>query len=250
MIWAGIIIVAALALAPLGWTLRSAAVARGRREAALALHRAQLEELSRDRAEGRIGPAEHEAAVLEVQRRLLAAAGAPDEDSRTQEMRGPVLVALCAVPIAGFLLYLTGGSPNLPAEPLQARIAQAEQQMHEEAALVAKLQSVLTKLDPHSERAREGYVLLGGAEARLGNLGAAAAAWRTALATRFDPTLAAEAAEATTEANGAVTEQAAALFRQALAAAPPDAPWRPMAERRLAEHPQLPAPPATPKTSP
>ena len=60
-------------------------------------------------------------------------------------------------------------------------------------------------------------------------------AWRTALATRFDPTLAAEAAEAITETEGRVTDEAAALFRRALVEAPADAPWRAMAQKRLAE---------------
>ena len=101
--------------------------------------------------------------------------------------------------------------------------------------MITRLRAVLATLDPHSEKAREGYVLLGGAEARLGDIGAAATAWKTALAARFDPTLAAEAAEAATEAAGHVSDEAAELFRRALAEAPADAPWRPMAERRLAE---------------
>ena len=82
-------------------------------------------------------------------------------------------------------------------------------------------------------RAREGYILLGGAEARLGNMPEAADAWQKALAAKFDPTLAAETAEAMTEATGHVTPAAEALFRRALAAAPADAPWRAMVERRL-----------------
>jgi cytochrome c-type biogenesis protein CcmH len=65
-------------------------------------------------------------------------------------------------------------------------------------------------------------------------MAAAAEAWRTALGIRFDATLAVETAEAITESSGGVTDEAAALFRRALADAPPDAPWRPMAEKRLA----------------
>ena len=78
-------------------------------------------------------------------------------------------------------------------------------------------------------------MLLGNAEASRGRLKAAADAWQTALAVHFDPTLAAEAGEAITEVNGQVTDDAAALFRRALAESPPDAPWRPMALKRLAE---------------
>jgi cytochrome c-type biogenesis protein CcmH len=78
-------------------------------------------------------------------------------------------------------------------------------------------------------------VLLGNAEASRGRLQDAADAWRTALAIRFDATVAAQAAEAITEVQGRVTDEAAALFRRALAESPADAAWRPMAEKRLAE---------------
>ena len=44
-------LLAAIALAPLALSLRRAAVARSRREAAIALHRAQLAELDRDLAD-------------------------------------------------------------------------------------------------------------------------------------------------------------------------------------------------------
>ncbi len=235
VIWLAAALLAGAALAPLALTLRPALTARGRREAALALHRAQLAELDRDLAEGRIASAEHHGAVLEVERRLLNAA-ATGEPVSTAAPRAPVWTALALVPLAAALLYLTGGSPGLPAAPLKARIAAAEQRVRDEAQMIEKLRAVLSTLDPRSEKAREGYVLLGGAEARLGDLAGAAEAWKVALAARFDPTLGAEAAEATAEASGRVTDEAAALFRRALASAPPEAAWRTMAERRLAEY--------------
>lgn len=237
MIWLALaaVLLAGVTLIPLALTLRPGLDSRSRREAALALHRAQLTELDRDFVEGRIAPTEHDAAVLEVERRLLGAAGTV-EPAPGSAPRRPIWVALALVPVAAALLYLTGGSPQLPAQPLKARIAAAEQQARQEASAVERLRAALGTLDPLSEKARQGYVLLGGAEARLGNLGAAATAWKTALAARFDPTLAAEAAEATTEASGRVTDAAAALFRRALAEAPADTPWRKMAERRLDEH--------------
>lgn len=233
MVWLGAFLLALAALAPLAFTLRPAIGSRGRREAALALHRAQLVELDRDLAEGRIGRPEHEGACLEIQRRLLNVAGATERISGPAA-RGPIWVALAALPLTAALLYLAGGSPRLPAMPLGERIAAAEQRAQQESGLIAKLREVLGTLDPRSEQARQGYVLLGGAEAQRGDMEAAATAWKMALAVRFDPTLAAEAAEATTEANGRVTPEAADLFGRALAAAPKDAPWRPMAERRLA----------------
>ncbi len=234
MIWLAIALLAAISLAPLAFSLRRATTGRGRREAALALHRAQLVELDRDLADGRIAAAEHANAVLEVQRRLLAAAETTEPGAQTSS-RSPVLFALLLVPIGAFALYLVGGNPELPAEPLADRIAAAQRREAQEAALIAQLRQRLTELDPHSEQARQGYILLGNAEASRGKLNEAADAWRTALATRFDPTIAAEAAEAITEAQGQVTDDAAALFRRAIAESPADAPWRPMAEKRLSE---------------
>jgi cytochrome c-type biogenesis protein CcmH len=234
MIWLAIAVLATVALAPLALSLRRSVVARSRREAAIALHRAQLAELDRDLAEGRIAAAEHASAVLEVQRRLLVAAGS-EETEAAGRSRSPVLVALLLVPVGGFALYIVGGSPGLPAAPHAEIVAAARQHAEQEAVLIAQLRQGLAKLDPHSERARQGYVLLGDAEAKRGRLKEAADAWRTALVVRFDPTLAAVTAEVMTEAEGHVTDEAAALFRRALAESPADAAWRPMAEKRLAE---------------
>jgi cytochrome c-type biogenesis protein CcmH len=234
MIWLAIAALALVSLAPLALSLRRAAIARSRQEAAVDLHRAQLAELERDLAEGRILPAEHANAVLEVQRRLLAAAGGIENAPRSGTA-SPVLIALLVLPVGALALYLAGGSPGLPAEPLADRIAAAKVRDERDAALIAELRHRLSEIDPHSEQARQGYALLGNAEASRGRLKAAADAWQTALAVRFDPTLAAEAGEAISEVNGHVTDDAAALFRRALAEAPADAPWRPMAEKRLTE---------------
>ncbi len=234
MIWLAIVLLAAITLAPLALSLRRTAAARGGQEAAVALHRAQLAELDRDLADGRIAAAEHANAVLEVQRRLLAAAGGAETASRSSS-RGPVLFALVMVPLGGLVLYLMGGSPELPAVPLADRIAAAREREAREAALIGQLRQRLSQIDPHSEQARQGYILLGNAEASRGRLQEAADAWRTALAARFDPTIAAEAAEALTEAHGRVDDEAASLFRRAIAESPADAPWRPMAQKRLSE---------------
>ncbi len=231
MIWLAIAALAVVALAPLGLTLRRAAALRGRRGAAMALYRAQLAELERDRAEGRIAPAEHAAAVLEVERRLLAAAETTERDAASAAGRSPVLAALVLVPLAAVALYWVGGSPQMPGAPLAERLAVARQ----EGALIDQLRARLAGLDPHSPRAREGYILLGNAENARGDMAAAADAWRHALAAGFDPTLAAMTAEALARSAGRVVPEAASLFRQALAQAPADAPWRKLAEQRLTE---------------
>lgn len=244
MIWLAVLALSAVALAPLAAGLRGRVAARGRRDSALALHRAQLAELDRDLAEARIGPAEHANAVLEVQRRLLATGDAPDEatapggvggavSGAERASRASILAALLIVPVAALGLYWLGGSPGLPSVPAAERRAEAERRAAEASALAERLRQGLERVDPRSEQARQGQVLLGGLEQARGNDAAAAAAWRAALEVRFDAALAVQAAEAATRAEGRVSEASAALFRRALEAAPPDAPWRPFVERRL-----------------
>lgn len=239
MIWLALLLLACVTMAPLAFVLRRATVARGRRDADLALHRAQLAELDRDLAEGRIGAAEHKEARLEVQRRLLAADGAREsEPAAPAGGRAATAAILLIIPLGALALYLSGGSPNLPGAPLSERIARSEARQNEEAALIAELRGKLATLDPHSAQAHQGFILLGNIESNRGNFAAAAAAWRTALTSGFDPLIAAEAAEAATRAEGQVSEASADLFRRALAAAPQDAPWRPMVEQRLAQAPK------------
>jgi cytochrome c-type biogenesis protein CcmH len=237
---------ALIALSPLALSLRRPTEEHGRRESALALHRAQLAELDRELAEGRIGVAEHATARLEVQRRLLAAADAAETEP-TRFSRRPLAVALVVVPIAAAGLYiLAGGRPDLPAQPLAARQARAEREAQENDRLIATLRDHLAQLDRNSDMAREIYILLGNAEDERENLPAAAEAWRHALAIRFDPALAALAAEAQTLSDGRVTAESAALFRRALAEGAPDAPWRPLARRRLEEAAGEQEPPPSP----
>lgn len=227
---AALALLAVVALTPLALALRRLSPARGRREAALALHRGQLAELERDRAEGRINAVEHATALIEVQRRLLAADAMPHAASAPSARRWPVIAALALVPLLGAGLYLVHGRPDLPGAPMAARVQSA----HQTEMLLAMLRARLAMpgLDP--EKARQGYVLLGNAEDSSGHLALAAQAWRQAVRLRFEPGLAALAAEAQTRVDGGkVSADSAALFRRALAEGPKDAPWRPIAEQRL-----------------
>lgn len=233
MIWLAILLVSVAALAPAALALRGGARTRDRGEAALALHRAQFAELERDRAEGRIDPAEHAAALLEVQRRTLVAADMRDAAPRPGA-RLPLLLTLAIVPALAVGLYLVGGQPGMPSASPVNRADQVAERQAEEAEMISQLRSTVASLDPHSVKAREGNTLLGTVEEARGNFGAAAQAWKAALISGFDPLLAAHAAEAATRAEGHVSPESAALFRQALAAAPPDAPWRALVEKRLA----------------
>jgi cytochrome c-type biogenesis protein CcmH len=237
MIWIAIAGVAVLALAPFLWFVSRGGRVRGRQDAALALHRAQLAELDRDLEEGRILPAEHEAARLEVQRRLLVDAELGDgEPGRPGQIA--VLATAVLVPAVAIGLYVLDGVPNYRQAAAQAD-AEAKPPSADEVArnrdLIEKLKVALARMDPSQDRTRQGYMMLGNAELSVGDLPAAADAFQTALKARFEPSLGAETAEVLTEVAGHVTPEAAALFKRALKEAPADVPWRKAAEKRVAE---------------
>ncbi|MGG5809854.1 c-type cytochrome biogenesis protein CcmI [Falsiroseomonas sp. CW058] len=215
MIWLLLCALAVLALAPLALVLLRPARARGRAEADLALYRAQLAELDREREAGRIDPVAHAAATLEVQRRILAA---PQDATPAAGARsGAVLAALLfLLPAAAFGLYLLRGVPDMPSAPYDQRRQQAEA----EEQLLSALRARIAAVDPASEPARQGQLLLGNAERNRGRLDAAAEAWRAALAVRFDAQLAGNLAELEIERGDAAA--AAALLARALGSEPAD----------------------------
>ena len=262
--WPLLGLVAAAALLPLVTVFFRPPAARGRREADLALYRSQMAELDREREAGRLDAAAHRAATLEVQRRLVLA----PEDVGARTSRGgrwTVGGLLVAVPALALGLYLASGRPSMPSAPhaLRQQIASRDEEM------LALLRSRLAAIDPASEQAQQGYVLLGNAERGRGNLGAAAEAYRRALAGRFDPELAGQLAqvlledgkveEATrmladalprapesiglrfltgqAEARAGRPENARRLWQALIADAPAEAPWRAMIERRMADLP-------------
>lgn len=235
MLWLLFFVLSAVAAVPVVISFARAGGGRGRRQAALALHRAQLDELDREQAEDRIGTVEHAAAVLEVKRRLLAVDAERETAAGKRVGWGVIAAVLIAIPIAALVLYLPAGDPGLPAAPLAPRLKAERAEQVEEAKLVTTLRQKLATLDPKSEQARQGFLLLGRVEASRGDFPAAAAAWRKALADRFDPALAAATAEVETRAAGHVDRQALALFKSALAKAPANAPWRALVKQRLAE---------------
>jgi len=268
VIWLLLLLLAAAALAPLALSLLRPAQARGRREADRALYRAQLAELARERDAGRLDEASHRAAMVEVQRRLL---GAPAEEedapapARAARAPAALTAALFLVPALAFAFYLWRGAPDVPSAPYALRAEAAARQ----EALLTTLRERIAQLDQRSEQARQGYVLLGGAELSRGNMAAAADAWRRALEARFETGLASDLAEVEldrgetdaasrliaralreapgnprlrflaglAEARAGRNETARAAWRALLADTPADAPWRALLERSLAALP-------------
>ncbi|MCB4823047.1 c-type cytochrome biogenesis protein CcmI [Roseicella aerolata] len=272
MTWLLMGLLAAAALLPLALAaLRppGAVAVRGRREADLALYRAQLAELDRERNAGRLDEAAHRAAVLEVQRRLLAA---PEEGATAAEARArggaarlTLMAAAVAVPVFALGIYRLAGVPDMPS----VSFAERREATERDDALLATLRAQLAQLDPASDAARQGWVLLADAERNHGRLDAAAEAYRRALAGGFDADLAGQLTQVLLEADrveeaeqllaealpraprhiglrflaglaearAGRPEAARAAWRALLADAPPDAPWRVMVERRMANLP-------------
>jgi len=193
--------VALVFTAPLALAFRNPRAPRNRREAALALHRAQLTELARDAAEGRIGAPEYQAARLEVERRVLAADGTatPALNGDARLLLG---VTMLALPIAAFALYLPGSTPDAPSAPHAQWVKQQAVQNAQLTGFIRILSAHLATIDPNSPDASQGQAYL---------------------------------AEALAEQAGTITPQALGLFQLSLAHAPAGASWRALDEQRIAQ---------------
>jgi cytochrome c-type biogenesis protein CcmH len=233
------------------------------------VYRDQLAELERDKAEGRIGESEAEAARAEIARRLIAADAeanaAPQPSQSTTPRRAIALVALIGVPALSLSLYLALGSPNLPGLPLAARLS-APTAPGDIETLIAKVEAHLAE-SPEDGR---GWDVIAPVYLRLGRADDAANAYRNAIrilgsnAARQsglgEAILTAEGGVVTEEARNAFEaahaldpkapgpryfialaaeqegkhEEAVAELRALLAEAPSDAPWRGALEQALA----------------
>ena len=125
-LWLVFSLMTAAAVFAVLWPLARRAPARGGSD--LAVYRDQLDEIARDRSTGVIGEREAEAARVEVSRRLIAAADSADAEkaesagSPVWRRRWTAIAGLVLVPVGATALYLLLGSPQLPGEPLQARL--------------------------------------------------------------------------------------------------------------------------------
>ena len=184
----------------------------------LAVYRDQLDEIAHDRAEGRIGEAEAEAARTEVSRRLIAAADKADKEASVADAspvwrrRVPALAGLVLLPIGASVFYLAVGSPQLPGQPLAERAASAQQD--------TSIQTLIARVEAHLERNPDdarGYEVVAPVYLRLGRYADAVNARRKAIA------LAGETAQRQADlgealaalGNGVITADAKAAFERA-----------------------------------
>jgi cytochrome c-type biogenesis protein CcmH len=187
----------------------------------LEVYRDQLAELDRDAARGLIQPSEAEQARAEIARRILKAdsaaktAKAMPVQSKAARLAGTA--AVLAVPLVSWGIYIAIGSPDLPSQPLAARLAKnpAESSVDE---LVARAEAHLVA-NPSDAK---GWDVLAPIYSRLGRFDESVAAYRNAI--RLDGATAARESglgEAIAgAAGGLVSSDARAAFGRALALEP------------------------------
>src|SRR5579872_1915876 len=212
--------VSVLVAAPL-WRGTAAERARGWHDRAA--YRAQLAELDRDRARGLLGEAENASARLEIERRLLAT---PETTPRPPSRARPLLAALLGLGMVGaaLLVYLRLGTPGAPDLPWAAReserkdAAEIEERRAQQEKAAATLESELA-LDPGNS---DGWLMLAHEASGLGQWSKAAMAYAQAIAlVKPNPPLFAAYGESLVlAAEGVVTPEAKAQFRQSLALDP------------------------------
>ena len=238
------------------------------REHDLEVYRDQLAEVDRDAARGLLGEAEAEQARAEIGRRILrlGSSDGPPQGGRgnSSAMRWTALAAVLAVPMISWSVYGSIGSPAMPAQPLQERLAKnpAEATIDELVARAERhiaanpsdgqgwdvVAPVYLRIGRHGDsvRAYESAIrLLGSSAARQAGLGKALmageagqvgaeaqAAFRRALAHEADNAEARFYLATASAQQGRVAE-AAAEWRALIEAAPADSPWRRAAEQAL-----------------
>jgi cytochrome c-type biogenesis protein CcmH len=264
-LWFILAMMTAVALAAVAWPL-----ARGRRLASgvsdVAVYRDQLEEIERDRADGRIGHDEFEAARVEVSRRLLGAAGAATSLPAAAPPRRSLRIAafagaIVAVPLIAVPFYRLLGSPGLPGEPLADRdvrtsimalVARIERHLEENPndgkgwEVLAPVYLKMERYDDAAKARRNALNLLGDTAQREVDLGAALAMAAGGVVTAeakgaFDRAAAIEPGNfqamfflgiaAQQDGNEA---EAVSIWRDLLAKGPADSPWLPLVRERLA----------------
>jgi cytochrome c-type biogenesis protein CcmH len=216
-LWFVFALMTAAAIFTVLWPLGRGKVARGGSD--VAVYRDQLDEIQRDRSTGLIGEAEAEAARVEVSRRLIAAADAaaavgPAAAPARWQRRATAITGLVLLPIGAVLLYLMLGSPQLPGEPLAARL-QAPGEDRSIEGLIAQVENHVQR-NPNDGRAWE---VLAPVYMRVGRYDDAVRAWRNAISLNGSTAeREADFGEAVVAAaNGVVTAEAKAAFERALA---------------------------------
>ncbi len=267
-LWIILAVLTAAVAAVLIMTLaRNAQPVVAERAGEIAVYRDQLAELDRDRGHGLISAEEAEYARAEIGRRLLSVAGQASDDAKAttsgKSMSLSAIAVTVIVPAVGLSLYLLLGSPQLPDQPLAARLANPGNNM---ALLVAKAEQHLAKnpndgagwdlLAPIYFKAmrlgdaelayRNAIRLLGDSAQRLSGLGETLVAANDGIVTE-DARLAFEESVRLQPDNprsrfyvalgleqAGRLDEALSAFEDIAKASPPDAPWMELIRQHIA----------------
>lgn len=201
-------------------------VGKGRRASAersafdLAVFKDQLREVETDRERGVLSETEADAARLEIEGRMLAAA--PVDGANKKGAKSPTADRLTtaavavAVPVAAFVIYFQLGTPGYDDQPFAAR-PQTPQHADAPADIKNMVESLAKRMEQNPNNA-EGWALLARSYAVMERYEDAIAAYRRALKlVDNDEQLAIDLAETMVQqAEGWVTQQAQAIFREML----------------------------------
>ena len=216
MIWLLFAGMTLVALGALLWPLwRARAIGGATDNLGVAIYRAQLAEIDRDLASGRIAESDAQIARAEAARRLIAEGGAPPAALPSGSRRIVATVVVLVACLAGVLLYTRIGNPGLADLPLQARLAAPDKM--DMAAALAKIEQHLAKA-PDDLR---GWSVIAPVYLRLGRNADAVQAYGHILRLSDTAEHRADYAEAQVyAANGSVSADARQDFEKALAQDP------------------------------
>lgn len=186
MLWVVFAVLTGLAVFAVLWPLSRPPATLDSRELDVAFYKAQSEEIAREQARGLIGTAEADMARNEAGRRLIAARAGdrrprsaqanlpnPRPGSSVLAARTVALAVLVFVPLVSLSLYLRVGHPNLPDDPLSARL-QADPKTMDMATMIATVERNVAK-NPNDGR---GWAILAMIYGRLGRYDDAVTAFR------------------------------------------------------------------------
>lgn len=176
MIWVVFALLTGAAVFAVLWPLSRTPADQDPRELDVAFYRAQTAEIDRDLVRGVIAPNEADIAKTEAARRLVAANSRDEAPARSRSIwlpRAVALATLVLVPAVTLVLYHRVGAPNLPDDPLEARLDAAPSKM-DLPTMIAKIEHNVAK-NPNDAR---GWGLLARIYAQLNKPDASANAYR------------------------------------------------------------------------